>query len=395
MAWKDIVPPNPPRAIRFGPVAGTGASALQWDVPLTAADGDSANRYVIYRFDHLPAGSDLDDPANILAVTPGRLYVPQVAPAGGAFYYCVTGLDHNNNEGDTSNVIRLEVPTPPVLIAPSFAGTGIPDSVRMTWSPTRPSSSYHVQVAKDSLVWTALAVNDSTVADTSYAIAGLDGLTRYFWRVRAINAAGKSGFSTTGMFTTGFPTAPVPLSPPNLTVGLSPALTLRWAPAPVATTYRVQLSAAIDFSTLEKDTTGLVDTSLSVSGLAWNKIYNWRVRASNGSGTGPWSPTFRFKTTVQTDVDVQSLPATFSLSQNFPNPFNPETHVRFTVPRESSVRITVFDVLGREQAVLIDGDLPAGVYTVRWDASGVASGMYILRMQSGDFTETRRMLLLR
>jgi hypothetical protein len=92
---------------------------------------------------------------------------------------------------------------------------------------------------------------------------------------------------------------------------------------------------------------------------------------------------------------VQSLPATFSLSQNFPNPFNPETHVRFTVPRESSVRITVFDVLGREQAVLIDGDLPAGVYTVRWDASGVASGMYILRMQSGDFTETRRMLLLR
>ena len=138
-----------------------------------------------------------------------------------------------------------------------------------------------------------------------------------------------------------------------------------------------------------------MDTTLSTGRLQNYKIYFWRVKATNAIGTSDWSISYRFRTVQVTGVEEQELPASYALSQNFPNPFNPETNVRFTLPRESRVRIAVFDILGREQTVLVDSDLPAGVYTIHWDASGVASGMYILRMQAGDYVETRRMLLLR
>jgi len=92
------------------------------------------------------------------------------------------------------------------------------------------------------------------------------------------------------------------------------------------------------------------------------------------------------------------------LLQNFPNPFNPSTTIRFRVPAESNraeesspgarwTRIAVYDLLGREMAVLVDELKRAGTYTVQWDAAGHPSGVYFYRLLSGNFTETRKMLL--
>jgi hypothetical protein len=90
-----------------------------------------------------------------------------------------------------------------------------------------------------------------------------------------------------------------------------------------------------------------------------------------------------------------AMPAAFSLSQNYPNPFNPATSFSYDLPKASHVRLEVFNVLGQKVATLVDAMQSAGVYNAEWDASAHASGVYFYRLNAGNFTETRKMLLLK
>ncbi len=89
------------------------------------------------------------------------------------------------------------------------------------------------------------------------------------------------------------------------------------------------------------------------------------------------------------------IPSVYSLEQNYPNPFNPSTTIRFDIPNASPVRLSVFDVLGREVAVLVNDQIAAGVHEVSFDAKQFASGMYVYRLQAGNFVQTRKMLFLK
>jgi hypothetical protein len=92
----------------------------------------------------------------------------------------------------------------------------------------------------------------------------------------------------------------------------------------------------------------------------------------------------------------QSLtPNRFSLSQNYPNPFNPVTTISFSLPEASYVRLDVFDVAGRRVATLVDETRNAGVHNVTFDASSMASGVYFYRIEAGDMTETKKMILVK
>ena len=106
-------------------------------------------------------------------------------------------------------------------------------------------------------------------------------------------------------------------------------------------------------------------------------------------------------TVVTSAEDVPGqLPQDFALSQNYPNPFNPSTSIDYTLPVSSDVLIEVFNVLGQPITTLLQGIRPAGSYTVTWqggDAFGnaVSSGIYFYRIAAGDYTMTRKMLLLK
>jgi hypothetical protein len=89
------------------------------------------------------------------------------------------------------------------------------------------------------------------------------------------------------------------------------------------------------------------------------------------------------------------LPTTFSLSPNYPNPFNPSTTIEYALPFPAHVKLNVFNSLGQIARDLVDGRMEAGYYRVRFDATGLSSGVYFYRMQAGTFVETRKLLLVR
>lgn len=99
------------------------------------------------------------------------------------------------------------------------------------------------------------------------------------------------------------------------------------------------------------------------------------------------------RTSVLSARDVSALPSQPILYQNYPNPFNPATTIRFLLPQRSDVTIRVFDLLGREMAVLADGMVEAGLHETSWNASTAPSGIYLYRLDSQGMTQTRRMLL--
>ncbi len=90
-----------------------------------------------------------------------------------------------------------------------------------------------------------------------------------------------------------------------------------------------------------------------------------------------------------------TVPSEYSLAQNFPNPFNPSTNIKFELPISGHVKLTVFDLTGREISVLINESRQAGVYNVDFDASLFASGIYFYKLVAGDFTDTKKMLLIK
>lgn len=89
------------------------------------------------------------------------------------------------------------------------------------------------------------------------------------------------------------------------------------------------------------------------------------------------------------------LPAEISLEQNFPNPFNPSTTIKYQMSEKRHVTLKIYDVLGRDIATLVDGVEEPGYRSVRWDAGSLASGVYFYRLDSGTFTSVKKLLLMR
>jgi len=89
------------------------------------------------------------------------------------------------------------------------------------------------------------------------------------------------------------------------------------------------------------------------------------------------------------------IPESFSLSQNYPNPFNPSTKIRFSITASSFVNLKVFDLLGRDVSVLVNEKLNAGTYETDWNANNISSGVYFYKLQTGDYIETKKMILVK
>ncbi len=176
------------------------------------------------------------------------------------------------------------------------------------------------------------------------------------------------------------------------------AARLQWEVQLTAETYQLQVATTSGFTARTLDTAGLAGVSFQLAGLAAPGKYYWRVRGVNALGAGVWSETRGFSLTGTTGVaEAPGVPATLALDQNFPNPFNPSTTIRCQFPAAGKARLAVYDLLGREVAVLIDGIVPAGTRSVQWNAGGLPSGVYLCRLEFGGNSHslTRKILFVK
>lgn len=98
---------------------------------------------------------------------------------------------------------------------------------------------------------------------------------------------------------------------------------------------------------------------------------------------------------AETDVESFDQVEDFELLSNYPNPFNPSTKIRYSLPQSSNVTLTVFDILGNEIETLVNEDKSAGTYEVNWNATGLPSGVYFYRIRAGSFNDTKKMILIK
>lgn len=135
-----------------------------------------------------------------------------------------------------------------------------------------------------------------------------------------------------------------------------------------------------------KDTSAAsLDLALEVNGDAIEA-------ASDGGNLG--DP--RWGTWTYTSVDDDGMtPVTYALHQNYPNPFNPSTTIRFDVAAAGHVSLKVYDLLGREVALLLNREVGPGNHSVTWNAEGLTSGIYFYRIQVNDFVKNRKLVLLK
>jgi hypothetical protein len=137
--------------------------------------------------------------------------------------------------------------------------------------------------------------------------------------------------------------------------------------------------------------------NLRISNVGW-----YRLVASTSGLTNALSSQFRINLTPKEDEqEVVTIPKSYVLRQNFPNPFNPTTTIEYSVPEAGNIHLTVHDLLGKEIATLVNGYFEAGVYTIQFDGSSLSSGIYIYKLQaegssSGkQFIESRQMILMK
>ena len=130
--------------------------------------------------------------------------------------------------------------------------------------------------------------------------------------------------------------------------------------------------------------TGFFDISVQVVG---GNIVGYAV-AGDGS-------VVRLSTPVAVDPTNTTTPSTFALEQNYPNPFNPSTTIKYSVPVSGNVSIKVYNSIGVEVMTVVNGNHVAGNYVENVDLSGLSSGIYFYTLTSGDFKDTKKMMLVK
>ncbi|HBW00418.1 MAG TPA: hypothetical protein DEF03_04415 [Bacteroidetes bacterium] len=184
----------------------------------------------------------------------------------------------------------------------------------------------------------------------------------------------------------------VPTIPNILGVETSQGVSVTWNNINMYSIFEVEISTDSTFDEVIFNQTAISDTSITSNiDLADGQTYYARVNHQNGSVTSNWSDVFEFSTETSTNTEEESFPSAFLLEQNYPNPFNPSTTIEFHIPTSQMVSLVLYDALGREVMEVLEGRLQAGAHSVKFDASSLASGMYLYRLtaaQSGVQTKT-------
>jgi len=410
MSWMpgSSVKPNPPSNLRF--IKNTsGKYELNWDKSLPTIDGDTAFAYLVYRFSTQSVYTD--SVSQILGISGTTKLTTNDARYSitKGNNYAVTAVDRYWNESEASSIIVLDstslIPQKPVLVSPSNNDENQKLTTTLVWSATQLAERYLIQVSlyPD---FHQVVYSLSEYRKTSLTFSNIEPGQTYYWRVKAFGVVGESEFSDTFVFTSGIPVATTLISPPHTSKDVSLTPTFIWSAMDKATSYHLQVATTVQFnaSSIIFDKT-VADTFYTMTTqLSTNKFYYWRVSSMNSLGESGWSDQFGFKTSTTTDIkEVNLIPKETRLLQNFPNPFNPSTVISYHLAEQCNVRLKVYDLLGREVALLVNSNQPAGIYNFELDARelGLTSGIYLYQLitdsnsKSGKNIITKKFILMK
>ncbi|MFQ6002502.1 MAG: T9SS type A sorting domain-containing protein [Candidatus Zixiibacteriota bacterium] len=130
------------------------------------------------------------------------------------------------------------------------------------------------------------------------------------------------------------------------------------------------------------------------------QVFTDKAQSGNYMIFSGYISTATYPYTEVKEVGDDQVPYSFELFQNYPNPFNPTTNIRFSLPRSGHVKLDIYNILGKRVTTLVDEDLTAGNKLVTWDGrndSGkeVASGVYFYKLKAGEYSETKKMILMK
>ncbi len=125
------------------------------------------------------------------------------------------------------------------------------------------------------------------------------------------------------------------------------------------------------------------------------KSYRYRLKQLNYNGDISYLGELNVGVNFTDVIDSRKSPINFALSQNYPNPFNPTTNIVFRIPNTVFVSLKVYDSIGKEVAAIINEEKPPGIYEVTWNAANLPSSVYFYQLKAGNYTETKKMLLLK
>jgi len=233
-----------------------------------------------------------------------------------------------------------------------------------------------------------------TTADTATQVGGLLAQTTYYWRVLAGNQGATGIYSDPWSFKTGWPVPPTLVSPLNAT-NTSRTPTFVWNKGE-GTSFRLRVTdvttSANVINVVVNDTTFLSNVILTAG-----RTYSWAVSAYNAYGASDWSAEGRFRPGQEVTFagDDDAVPSVYAMSQNYLNAFNPVTSIRFAIPQTGPVKLAVYDVLGREVAVLVNEVLTPAFYTAQFHGRNLSSGVYFCRLIASGYVETKKMQLIK
>lgn len=268
-------------------------------------------------------------------------------------------------------------------------------SVTFRWNPIGYVNSYKLQLSNLS-DFSNLIIDEDYLEEAIYSFADPQDNTTYYWRVKTINDVGESEWSDVYTFDAVPPY--VKISTPNGGEELQRGINhfIVWED-------NLSEDVEVKITPAASEQWQLLDVSPSTGGYRWSipsdyPLGVYKVKVNSVIDTTIFSLSESSFSIIDTVTSVKSdfvEVENYSLLQNYPNPFNPSTVITFDMPEKSNVVLEIFAVTGELIETLVNSELPSGRHSVKFNASGYTSGIYIYRLTTGSFSASQKMMILK
>jgi hypothetical protein len=270
-----------------------------------------------------------------------------------------------------SFITYIPLPLAPELVSVNPGSPKRADYMKFKWRKVKYATQYRIQVSR-LLTFNPLAVPTATTSDTVILLSGFYEAQRLYWHVRGENIAGEGPWSEPSYFV-------IILPPTDLVMQSNEGnkITLVWKDnSNVEAGFVIERKQGSNSPFAVIDTTGKDSQQYVDTSIVGGQVYAYRVKAYKDSVFSDYSN----EVSILAGVENEIIPEEYSISQSYPNPFNPRATIEYQLPKLAKVTIVVYDMLGKEVATLVNGEVKAGYHTVTFDGTNYSSGIYFVRM---------------